>query len=134
AAQVLLGHGLLVLRETGGRLHGRSEDGYLGWVHCGYVRRVAETGAREWELGAGGEACLSLGAQLRDASGEVFARLPWGSRLRLRGTEAGVPDGRTGAPEGEWVPLGSGRERLPPGGAAVVGAAGRRRGAVSGRA
>jgi len=119
-SQVLLGHRLLVLREHGRWLHCRSEDGYLGWVHCGYVRRVAETGAREWELGAGGEACLSLGAQLRDASGEVFARLPWGSRFLLRETEAVVPDGRTGAPEGEWVPLGSRRERFPPVGEAVV--------------
>ena len=65
----LLGHRLLVLREHGRWLHCRSWDGYLGWVHRGYLMRVSEGEARGWESGVDGELCLSLGVKMLDDGG-----------------------------------------------------------------
>lgn len=124
-SQSLMGHRLLVLREHGRWLQCRSEDGYLGWVHRGYVRRVAETEAREWEMAAGGEPCFSLGARLLGEDGGIVARLPWGSRFVRRGAEVRLPSGRTGRLEGEWIPLAEQRTRFPPVGEAVVATAAR---------
>jgi hypothetical protein len=105
-SQAVLGQRLLVLREHGRWLHCRSSDGYLGWVHRGYVHRTDAIGVEEWEMGVGGVACYSLGALVRDGGGEVLARLPWGARVVLRedGT-ARLPDGGAGPVEGELVPL-----------------------------
>lgn len=122
-SQVLMGHRLLVLRHVGRWLHCRSTDGYIGWVHRGYVRQVDESEAREWELGAGGEACFSLGAQVRDEHEEVIARLPWGCRFVRREGEALLPNGLRGRLEGEWVPLAEQSQRFPPVGEAMIATA-----------
>lgn len=120
-SQSLLGHRLLVLREQGRWLHCRSDDGYLGWVHRGYVHRVDEPTARAWAIGAGGEACLSLGATLMGEGDDVVARLPWGARVvrRADGTGA-LPDGRVGRLVGELVPRTELPRRFPAVGEAVV--------------
>lgn len=124
-SQTLLGHRLLVLREHGRWLHCRTEDGYLGWIHRGYVRRVEESAVRAWEMGTEGEACFSLGARVLREDGEVVGRLPWGCRFVRRGEEALLPGGVAGALEGDWVPLAEQRLRFPPVGEAVVATAGR---------
>jgi gamma-D-glutamyl-L-lysine dipeptidyl-peptidase len=103
-SQTLAGHRLRVLRERGRWLHCRSDDGYLGWVHRGYLRRVDEAEARGWEMGLGGEPCFSLDARLLAPNGEVVARLPWGSRFVRSADGSGVlADGRTGQLDGDWI-------------------------------
>ncbi len=124
-SHTLLGHRLLVLREHGRWLHCRSEDGYLGWVHRGYVRRMDESEVRSWELGAGGEACFSLGAEVRRGDGEVVGRLPWGCRFLRRGEEALLPNGLAGTLSGDWVALPEKQRRFPPLREEVVATAGR---------
>lgn len=103
-SQAVLGRRLLVLRRGGRWLQCRSPDGYIGWVHAGYVALVDELDARAWEVGTEGEAWVSLGAELHADGGEVLARLPWGARV-VRESEAVVrlPDGRRGRPAGEMV-------------------------------
>ncbi|HEX2188721.1 MAG TPA: C40 family peptidase [Longimicrobiaceae bacterium] len=125
-SQAVLGHHATVLRRSGRWLQCRTEDGYIGWVHCGYVALMDETDAAAWRVGTQGEAWISLGAELRDAAGEVFARLPWGAWV-VREDEDTVrlPDGRRGRPTGELVSAAQRRVRFPLRGAAVVETAGR---------
>jgi gamma-D-glutamyl-L-lysine dipeptidyl-peptidase len=105
-SQAVLGRRMTILRRRGRWLQCRADDGYLGWVHRGYVAVVDEAGAREWEVGAGGEACLSLGAEVLDGAGEVLARLPWGSRVvRMPDGTVRLPDGSTGTGTGTLLPL-----------------------------
>jgi gamma-D-glutamyl-L-lysine dipeptidyl-peptidase len=120
-SQVVVGQRLLVLRESGRWLHCRSSDGYLGWVHRGYLRRVDEAEARQWEMGLGGEPCFSLGADLLAHDGEVVARLPWGARFVLRPDDSALlPDGRTGTLRGEWVGEHMRPQRFPTRGEAIT--------------
>lgn len=132
-SQMVLGRRLLVLRRggPGGRwLQCRSPDGYIGWVHAGYVALVDELDARAWEVGTEGEASVSLGAELRADGGEVLARLPWGARV-VRESEAVVrlPDGRRGRPAGELVAAALLPLLLPAAGEAIVRSASRWMGA-----
>jgi len=125
-SQSLAGHRLLILRERGRWLHCRSRDGYLGWIHRGYLRRVDEAEARQWEMGLGGESCFSLDAQLVDEAGETVALLPWGSRfIRQADGTALLQTGRTGALNGEWVPDRQRPDRFPAEGTSIVGTAAR---------
>lgn len=103
-SQVVLGHRLIVLRQRGRWLQCRSEDGYIGWIHRGYIVPTAEVEARVWEIGTEGKACVSLGAEVRGTDGELMMRLPWGARV-IRGGDGTVllPDGRTGSATGELV-------------------------------
>ncbi|CAN5667072.1 MAG: C40 family peptidase [Gemmatimonadetes bacterium] len=120
-SQVVLGRRLLVLRQAQRWLQCRSPEGYLGWVHCGYVVRMDEREARAWEVGTEGEACLSLGAELRAPDDEVMARLPWGARaVRQHDGAARLPDGRVGRVVGELVPLAECPLRFPTDGEAVA--------------
>lgn len=120
-SQALVGHRLLILRERGRWLHCRSEDGYLGWVHRGYLKRVDEADARQWEMGLGGEPCFSLDSMLLDDAGEVAARLPWGARfVRVNDGTATLPDGRGGKLEGHWISERERTSRFPRDGARVV--------------
>lgn len=119
-SQAVLGSRLLVLRRLGRWLQCRSTDGYIGWVHAGYVGLVDEAGARAWELGNGGETWISLGADLRDGAGETIVRLPWGARVVRESADAArLPDGRRGRPVGELVPAGTRSLAFPPDGEAV---------------
>lgn len=104
-SQVTLGNRLVVLRRSGRWLQCRSPDGYIGWIHAGYVALTDESAARAWETGADGDAVISLGAELLDEGGEVLMRLPWGARaVRLGEDAVRLPDGRVGRPVGELVP------------------------------
>jgi gamma-D-glutamyl-L-lysine dipeptidyl-peptidase len=113
-SQTVLGQRLLVLRERGRWLQCRSGDGYIGWIHRGYVRLVDEAKARGWEIAASGEPLISLGAELRDAAGELVMPLPWGARVvrRADGLVA-LPDGRAGLLAGEAIPAVEQEARFP---------------------
>lgn len=125
-SQVVLGNHLLVLRRRGRWLQCRSPDGYIGWVHAGYVALVDESDARAWEVGTEGEAWISLGAELRDDAGEVVARLPWGARVVRESAEVvRLPDGRRGRPAGEMVSAALRPLRFPLEGDAVARTAAR---------
>jgi hypothetical protein len=103
-SQVLMGNQLLVLRRRGRWLQCRSPDGYIGWVHAGYLALMDESAARAWEMGTEGEAWISLGAEVHDEGGEVLARLPWGARVvRESQTVVRLADGRRGRPVGDLV-------------------------------
>ncbi|HEY8469575.1 MAG TPA: NlpC/P60 family protein [Longimicrobiales bacterium] len=122
ASQYVLGHRVDVLSRREDWLRVRGEDGYVGWMHAGYILLGDEEWARAWERGSGGEPVVSLGAELCDEDGGVFARLPWGARVireapgRLR-----LPDGRVGRlGAGEVVEVDRLRDRFPPRGESVV--------------
>ncbi|MFW6080080.1 MAG: C40 family peptidase, partial [Gemmatimonadota bacterium] len=117
-SQFVLGHRLDLLSKRDGWYRVRGEDGYIGWVHHGFVETGEMGWARAWELGDGGEPVVSLGGDLVDEAGRTFARLPWGARLfrdtpnRLR-----LPDGRRGAlGDGEVVAVDRMPDRFPPSG------------------
>ena len=111
SSQYVLGQRVEVLARRGPWLRVRGEDGYIGWLHQGYVCLCGEGRARAWERGDGGEPVVSLGVELLGEDSAVLGWLPWGARLvrepdgRLR-----LPDGRAGmAGRGELVEV----ERLP---------------------
>ena len=123
-SQTVLGHRLLVYREYGRWLQCRSSDGYLGWVHRGYLRRMSEARARAWELGEDGVACVSLGAQLVAADGVGPIGLPWGARVvDLRDGRVRLPGGEVGRVEGELCPESEQERRFPAEGSRVVATA-----------
>ncbi|MEW5928100.1 MAG: C40 family peptidase [Gemmatimonadota bacterium] len=129
-SQAVLGHRVVVLRRRGRWLQCRAGDGYLGWIHCGYVTLLDETDAAAWEVGTEGEAWISLGAELRDDAGATSARLPWGARVvREADGRVRLPDGRRGRPEGELVSAAERPLRFPLAGEAVVATAERWMGA-----
>ncbi|HEV2149273.1 MAG TPA: C40 family peptidase [Longimicrobiaceae bacterium] len=125
-SQSVLGQHATVLRRSGRWLQCRTGDGYIGWIHSGYVALLAEADAAAWAMGTEGEAFLSLGAELRDEAGEVVVRLPWGARV-VREAEDVVrlPDGRRGRPSGEMVSAALRPRRFPLRGEAVVETASR---------
>lgn len=129
-SQTLLGHKLMVLRENGRWLQCRSTDGYLGWIHRGYLRQVDEREARGWESGSGGELCISLGARFLDGEGAVLGRLPWGARvIGLGGDRIRLPDGAAARVEGTLISEAERHRRFPRTRDAVVSTAMRWRGA-----
>jgi hypothetical protein len=125
-SQALLGHRLIVLRRHRRWLQCRAQDGYIGWLHRGYLVRMDEPTARAWDMGSGGEACFSLGAEVLDDNGDVTARLPWGARAVVRepGTVT-LPDGTSGSVRGELVTETERAERFPLDGAAIIQTAAR---------
>ena len=110
---VLLGHRVMVLREYGRWQQCRAPDGYLGWIHRGYLKRLSEAEARSWEIGATAPQHYSLGAEVLDGEGEVMVRLPWGARVCVRDGVALLPDGRTGTVRGDVLPLAELGSRFP---------------------
>ncbi|HEX7091522.1 MAG TPA: SH3 domain-containing C40 family peptidase [Longimicrobiales bacterium] len=122
ASQYVLGHRVDILSRREDWLRVRGEDGYVGWMHAGYLLLGDEEWARAWERASGGEPVVSLGAELSDEDGGLLARLPWGARVireapgRLR-----LPDGRIGRlGAGEVVEVDRLRDRFPPRGESVV--------------
>jgi hypothetical protein len=123
-SQAVLGQRLAVIRCAGRWAHCRSEDGYLGWVHRGYLRRATEAEATEWEVGSGGELCVSLGALVRGEDDEVLAQLPWGARVVREGDGVvRLPDGGRGRAAGELIPAAELPARFPADGGAVAATA-----------
>ncbi|MDR0786938.1 MAG: C40 family peptidase [Gemmatimonadota bacterium] len=112
-SQLLLGETVLVLREEGRWLQCRAPDGYLGWVHRGYLLRVEEKEALAWERGDRGELHLALEAQMVDEAGASLTRLPWGARVSVSDGRAFLPDGREGRLIGETVPASERNQRFP---------------------
>ena len=120
-SQAVLGSRLIVFRRDGRWLQCRGADGYIGWIHAGYVALMDEQRARAWELGAGGDVWISLGAEVALDDGDVMVRLPWGARVvRESGGVVRLPDGRTGIGRGELVPLGARALGFPADGAAIA--------------
>jgi len=121
-SQYVLGARLDVLTMRDGWLRVRGEDGYIGWMHPGYLEVGEEDWAREWETGSAGESLLSLDAALHDEAGRTIARLPWGARvIRDQPRSIRLPDGRRGAlGAGELVPMARRADRFPARGDSVV--------------
>lgn len=122
-SQYVLGHRLDLLRQRDRWWHVRGEDGYIGWVHEGYLLRGENDWAVAWERGIGGEPVVSLGGTLLDEEERPFARLPWGARLVREGAgRYRLPDGRIGRlPEGaEIVAADRLLDRFPPRGESVA--------------
>ena len=96
--QAVLGARLEPLDGLGNWTRVRLEDGYIGWVHNGYLQFGDYGWAHGWERATRGEPVVSLGAELLDEAGRIFARLPWGARVvRLSQEQYELPDGRRGA-------------------------------------
>ncbi len=121
-SQYVLGARLDVLTMRDGWLRVRGEDGYIGWMHPGYLEVGEEDWGREWETGSAGESLLSLDAELHDEAGRTIARLPWGARvIRDQPRSIRLPDGRRGTlGAGELVPLARRADRFPARGDSVV--------------
>jgi gamma-D-glutamyl-L-lysine dipeptidyl-peptidase len=104
----------------------RGEDGYVGWIHDGYLQVGPEEWAYDWERGAAGESVLSLGADLLDEHGRIIVRLPWGGRLMRRDGSYHLPDGRCGVTVvGDVVPCDRLCEAFPQRGESVARTASR---------
>lgn len=120
-SELVLGMRVEVLSRDGDWLRIRGEDGYLGWVHCGYVQQGSAEWTFAWERGTAGEAVVSLGAELVDDDGRMLARLPWGARLARHSGGYHLPDGRHGTvTNGEVVDVDRLADRFPPRGESVA--------------
>ncbi|MEX0912820.1 MAG: SH3 domain-containing protein, partial [Gemmatimonadota bacterium] len=119
-SQIPLGNRLRVLREQGRWCQCRSADGYLGWVHRGYVERVEESQARAWEAGTSAPVHYCLEGRVLAPDGEVLVRLPWGARIGVTGDTAHLPDGRRGRLEGSTVAVSEMPDRFPLEGEAIA--------------
>jgi gamma-D-glutamyl-L-lysine dipeptidyl-peptidase len=95
-SQLVLGMRVEQLSRSGDWLRIRGEDGYIGWVHDGYVRTGSDDWAYAWERASYGEPIVSLGAELWDEDGRPLSRLPWGARLVRHTGACELPDGRRG--------------------------------------
>ena len=120
--QLVLGSRVDLLAEKGEWWRVRGEDGYIGWVHRGYLMAGSAEWAHAWERGHIGEPAVSLGAELVDEEDTVFARLPWAARIvRLSHEVYQLPDGRRGRlVNGEAVPADRLFDRFPPRGDSVA--------------
>jgi gamma-D-glutamyl-L-lysine dipeptidyl-peptidase len=96
-SQALMGQRLVVLNTAGKWCRVRGEDGYIGWIHCGYLVFGDLDWAMMWERGTAGEPVVSLGGELVDDEERLLVRLPWGARL-IGDTPSryALPDGRRG--------------------------------------
>lgn len=98
-SQVALGHLLTVREEQGAFLRVRTEDGYPGWIHAGYVLRGDDGLVGAWRQ----EATLaSLGATL-SLSGRERMLVPLGARL------SAAPNGGVRLPDGRIAQVAAGR-------------------------
>lgn len=120
-SQAVLGTRLDLLNRVGDWCRVRLEDGYIGWVHKGYLQIGGEDWAYSWERGSRGEPAVSLGCELIDDTGRVFARLPWGARcVRFSAEQYELPDGRRGTiSAGEVVAVDRIADWFPPRGDSV---------------
>jgi gamma-D-glutamyl-L-lysine dipeptidyl-peptidase len=120
-SQLVLGMRVELLSRTGAWYRVRGEDGYIGWVHAGYLQAGHDDWARAWERGTAGEPVVSLGADLVDADGGILARLPWGARLSRHTGAYHLPDGSSGSvANGEVVDVDRLSDRFPARGESIV--------------
>ena len=120
--QIVLGSRVELLSRDGVWCRTRGEDGYIGWIHAGYLEVGSAEWARAWERAENGEPVVSLGAELVDESGRAIARLPWGARaVRFSHKMYALPDGRRGMlGSGELVPVDRLFDWFPPRGDSVT--------------
>ncbi len=120
--QLVLGSRVDLIWAEGPWWRVRGEDGYIGWVHTGYLEPGPADWARAWERGEQGEPVISLGAELIDEDARVIARLPWGARLvRYSHDLYALADGCRGQiGSGELVPVDRLFDRFPPRGDSVT--------------
>jgi gamma-D-glutamyl-L-lysine dipeptidyl-peptidase len=95
-SQLVLGMRVELLSRMEDWVRVRAEDGYIGWVHAGYVEPGSDEWAFGWERGTRGEPVVSLGAELVDEDGRTLSRLPWGARVLRHSGAYETPDGRRG--------------------------------------
>ena len=120
-SQLVLGMRLDLLARRGEWLRIRGEDGYLGWVHQGYVRLGEHEWAKAWERGSNGEPVVSLGAEMIDGEGRALARLPWGARVVRYAGAYELPDGSSGTiGSGEVIDVDRLADRFPPRGDSIA--------------
>lgn len=113
-SQLVLGMRFDLLARRGDWLRVRAEDGYLGWIHEGYVRLGERSWAEQWERGTHGEPTVSLGSELVDEDNNALTRLPWGARVVRFGSNYELPDGRRGTiGNGEIVDIDRLADRFP---------------------
>ena len=98
-SQAALGHLLTVREERGGYLRVRTEDGYPGWIHAGYVMRGDDALVGAWRQDA---SLVSLGATLT-LGGQERLPIPLGARL------APAPSGGVRLPDGRVAEVATGR-------------------------
>jgi hypothetical protein len=120
--QLVLGARVDLLSRQGVWWRLRAEDGYIGWMHAGYLEPGSEEWAHSWERGTAGTPVVSLGADLLNDDGDVIARLPWGARLfRTSHDTFKLSDGRAGKiAGGEVVGVDRLFDRFPPLGESVT--------------
>lgn len=113
-SQLVLGMRFDLLARSGDWLRVRGEDGYLGWIHEGYVQLGEREWAEQWERGTHGEPVVSLGAELIDEDGNALVRLPWGARVLRFGSSYELPDERRGSiSTGEIIDVDRLADRFP---------------------
>jgi cell wall-associated NlpC family hydrolase len=89
-SQLVLGERATILEASGEWRRVRCElDGYLGWVHTGYLVELDSDAAAAWHTDAAG---WSLGAVAR--VGTDLIRLPLRARVALEKHGVRLPDGR----------------------------------------
>jgi gamma-D-glutamyl-L-lysine dipeptidyl-peptidase len=95
-SQLVLGMRVDLLARQHDWVRVRGEDGYIGWVHAGYLVAGPDEWAFAWERASTGEPVVSLGADLLGEDGRILARLPWGARLIRHSGAYVAPDGARG--------------------------------------
>jgi gamma-D-glutamyl-L-lysine dipeptidyl-peptidase len=120
-SQLVLGMRVELLSRDGDWIRIRGEDGYIGWVHSGYIMAGPEDWALAWERATAGEPVVSLGADLVDEDGRTLMRLPWGARLLRHSGAYQLPDGRHGdVAHGDLVDVDRLADWFPPRGESVA--------------
>jgi gamma-D-glutamyl-L-lysine dipeptidyl-peptidase len=120
--QIVLGSRVDLISREGVWWRIRGEDGYIGWLHSGYLAFGPAEWVRAWERAEIGEPVVSLGAELVDEDGRIITRLPWGARLlRYSHDTYALADGtRAQLGLGEIVPVDRLFDRFPPRGDSVT--------------
>jgi gamma-D-glutamyl-L-lysine dipeptidyl-peptidase len=119
--ELVLGMRVELLSRQDAWIRLRSEDGYVGWTHAGYIQPGTDDWAFGWERGSTGEPVVSLGAELVDEDGRVVARLPWGARIVRHTGAYHVPSGASGSIDnGEVVDVDRLADRFPARGESIT--------------
>ncbi len=120
-SQEVLGSALEVLQREDEWARVRGEDGYEGWIGVGGLITCDRSQVDDWLSGSGGARAVALDATVEDVQGRVLARLPWGARVSVAGSNATLPDGRSGRlREGAWILEAELVERCQPSGSTAV--------------
>lgn len=80
-SEALHGECLDVLERREPWIRARARDGYVAWIHAGYVATGPDDWARDWEERA---VARAIGADVVTRDGGVRRRLPTGGRVALR--------------------------------------------------